>query len=96
MFIGNSSSGIYEMPILQVPVINLGDRQKGRLLSNGILSTNINFNDIIFNINNALNMDKNEIKSVYESYNSSNLIIESIRKYLDNPSIIKKFNNIYE
>lgn len=31
MMIGNSSSGIYEAPAFQIPTINIGNRQKGRL-----------------------------------------------------------------
>lgn len=31
MMIGNSSSGILEAPSFQLPVVNIGDRQKGRL-----------------------------------------------------------------
>lgn len=36
--IGNSSAGIYEAPILGTPAINIGDRQKGRLMSSLIIN----------------------------------------------------------
>lgn len=35
--IGNSSSGIFEMPIFKKPTINIGERQKGRIKSNSII-----------------------------------------------------------
>jgi UDP-N-acetylglucosamine 2-epimerase len=35
--IGNSSSGILEMPTLKKPTINIGNRQKGRVKSNSII-----------------------------------------------------------
>lgn len=35
--IGNSSSGIVEAPFLNVPVINIGDRQKGRYLCGNVI-----------------------------------------------------------
>jgi GDP/UDP-N,N'-diacetylbacillosamine 2-epimerase (hydrolysing) len=35
--IGNSSSGIVEAPALGVPTINVGDRQKGRLMATSII-----------------------------------------------------------
>ena len=35
--IGNSSSGIIEMPSFRKPTINIGDRQKGRIKSNSII-----------------------------------------------------------
>lgn len=37
MMIGNSSSGIIEMPYFNKPTINIGDRQKGRLFSDSII-----------------------------------------------------------
>ena len=94
IFIGNSSSGIYEMPILKVPVINLGDRQKGRLLSNGILNTKINMHNIVNNINIMLKMEINDIVSIYKSYTSSTLIINKIKTFLNDMNHrtpIKKF-----
>lgn len=36
--VGNSSSGIFEAPALRVPTINIGDRQRGRLLSPSIVN----------------------------------------------------------
>lgn len=35
--VGNSSSGIIEAPALGVPTINIGDRQKGRLMAGSII-----------------------------------------------------------
>lgn len=37
MVLGNSSSGIIEVPSLKIGVINIGDRQKGRLKSEAII-----------------------------------------------------------
>lgn len=39
LVIGNSSSGICEAPFLKVPVVNVGDRQKGRYLCDNIIQT---------------------------------------------------------
>lgn len=36
--LGNSSSGIIETPAFQVPTVNIGDRQKGRLQSGSIIN----------------------------------------------------------
>lgn len=38
--IGNSSSGIVEAPFLGIPVVNIGDRQKGRHLCENVIQTN--------------------------------------------------------
>lgn len=36
--IGNSSSGIVEAPVMGTPTVNIGDRQKGRLMAESIIS----------------------------------------------------------
>ena len=36
--IGNSSSGIIEVPSLGIPVVNIGNRQMGRVHSEGVLN----------------------------------------------------------
>ncbi len=34
---GNSSSGLYETPVMHVPTVNIGDRQKGRLRCDSVI-----------------------------------------------------------
>ncbi len=36
--VGNSSSGIYEAPIFNKPTVNIGERQKGRLMQESIIT----------------------------------------------------------
>jgi GDP/UDP-N,N'-diacetylbacillosamine 2-epimerase (hydrolysing) len=38
MMIGNSSSGIIEGPAMHIPTVNIGDRQKGRIIADSIIS----------------------------------------------------------
>lgn len=38
VLIGNSSSGILEAPTYKLPVVNIGDRQKGRIQANNIIN----------------------------------------------------------
>jgi GDP/UDP-N,N'-diacetylbacillosamine 2-epimerase (hydrolysing) len=45
--IGNSSSGILEAPILKVPTINVGARQKGRLMAASIINCDAKLNEIL-------------------------------------------------
>ena len=49
--IGNSSSGIIEVPELNKFTINIGDRQKGRLMTKNIIQCNPNKKDITKKIN---------------------------------------------
>ena len=38
--VGNSSSGLIEVPSLKKATINIGDRQKGRLLASSVINCN--------------------------------------------------------
>lgn len=44
--VGNSSSGILEVPIFNKPTINIGDRQKGRLMPNSVICCGTKYHDI--------------------------------------------------
>lgn len=44
--IGNSSSGIVEAPTLGIPVVNVGNRQKGRHLCSNIIQTGADYESI--------------------------------------------------
>lgn len=50
--IGNSSSGIIEAPSVSVPVIDIGDRQKGRYHCKNVLHCENDIDEIINTINN--------------------------------------------
>tara|TARA_B100000787_G_scaffold72772_1_gene53531 strand:- start:2933 stop:4108 length:1176 start_codon:yes stop_codon:yes gene_type:complete len=62
IFIGNSSSGILEIPFLNVPVLNIGNRQKGRFKFVKIFNSSAKKEIIIKNINNIL-LKKNKNKN---------------------------------
>jgi GDP/UDP-N,N'-diacetylbacillosamine 2-epimerase (hydrolysing) len=81
--IGNSSSGIIETAFFKLPVINLGDRQKGRPRNPNVIdssflmsSLNKNYNKIISK--KFLKKIKN-IKDIYYKKNCTSLIIKALR-----------------
>ncbi len=53
MAIGNSSSGIIEAPSFNIPTINIGDRQKGRMQAASIINTRTEKDDIVRSIKKA-------------------------------------------
>lgn len=53
LVIGNSSSGIVEAPMLNVPVINVGDRQKGRYLCKNIIQCGGSEDELVKSIRRA-------------------------------------------
>lgn len=78
--IGNSSSGIVEAPFIGVPVINIGNRQKGRHISDNIIQVSPKYLDI----KNAINDVDNIIRVpnyFYGKGNTSHAIIDYIIKY---------------
>ena len=52
--LGNSSSGIIEAPAFQVPTVNIGDRQRGRLQSESIINCGTACAEIVEGIRHAL------------------------------------------
>ena len=64
--IGNSSSGLIEVPYLKKPTINIGDRQKGRLKADTIIDCNPERLSINNAIKKAFSNDfKSKIKRKY-------------------------------
>jgi GDP/UDP-N,N'-diacetylbacillosamine 2-epimerase (hydrolysing) len=83
LMIGNSSSGILEMPIFGKPTINIGDRQKGRLKTNSII-----------NVSPRKLLIKKAIDFIYSKRLNSKKIIKSYKKNTSEKivSIIKNIN----
>ena len=83
IIIGNSSMGILESSTFKVPVINLGDRQKGRLSSNNVISSDFK----IINLEKALNIcfssdfrsSIQNTQNLYEIANSTDLVVNLIK-----------------
>ena len=88
--VGNSSSGIIEVPSFKKGTINIGDRQQGRLKAKSIIDCKINF----MSIKNAINFlySKNfqkslkNIKNPYDKGEPSKKIINILEE--------QKFNNL--
>ena len=59
--LGNSSSGIIETPAFNVPTVNIGDRQRGRLQSESIVNCGIATKDIVAAIKRAMSPDHHKV-----------------------------------
>ncbi|MCI8799401.1 MAG: UDP-N-acetylglucosamine 2-epimerase (hydrolyzing) [Lachnospiraceae bacterium] len=71
--IGNSSSGIIESPILHVPTVNIGDRQRGRLQSESVINCETDRDSIALAIHKALSEEHKAVcKTVVSPYGSGN------------------------
>lgn len=84
--VGNSSSGIVEAPSLKVPVVNIGNRQKGRVQGENTINCKAVFEDIKNSIELAISDEfKSKIKymkSPYYKKGTSNNIAEKIHSFL--------------
>ena len=57
LVIGNSSSGIIEVPSFGVPTINIGDRQKGRMMADSVISCDPNYEAVSAAMSMGLSQD---------------------------------------
>jgi len=92
--VGNSSSGIMEVPALNIPTINVGDRQKGRIMGPTIFNCEPEKEAISKTINKAYQFDKSiRWDHPYGKGNTSSQILE-ILKNTGKINLKKTFYNI--
>ncbi|MEW0615762.1 UDP-N-acetylglucosamine 2-epimerase, partial [Escherichia coli] len=71
--IGNSSSGLIEIPSLKIPTINIGNRQKGRVRGDSVIDTDCKRYNIYHSIRLSQTRDfKNKISSSENPYYRDN------------------------
>ena len=73
--VGNSSSGLFEVPSFKKPTVNIGDRQKGRIKSNSVIDCEVNKKKILKAISRALSMNCDDIVNPYGEGNSAKKIV---------------------
>jgi UDP-hydrolysing UDP-N-acetyl-D-glucosamine 2-epimerase len=91
LLIGNSSSGIIEAASFKKPVVNIGERQKGRLRGVNIIDCDINTlkESIIFAMSSNFSKKNKNMKNIYGNGSAANIIVG---KLINQPlSVIKKF-----
>ena len=65
--LGNSSSGIIETPAFHVPTVNIGDRQRGRLQSPGIINCAPDTQSIVMAVKTAISDEHKAVCKTVES-----------------------------
>lgn len=92
--IGNSSSAIIESPYMHIPTVNIGNRQKGRLMADSIISCGYEVKEISAAIEKALSSqfyDKvKKTKSIYGDGNTSEQIVRILEEIEIDEKLIKK------
>ena len=89
--IGNSSSGIIEAPSFGKPIINIGDRQKGRICADSVINCGYTQQEIQQAMETALTEEfenkARNCRNPYEKENTAANIISVIKDYLLNDKI---------
>lgn len=88
--VGNSSSGLYEVPSFRKPTVNIGDRQKGRLQAASVIDCAPKAADIASAISAAFQLDCSRAVNPYGDGESSPRIVEKLRECRDLGSLLKK------
>ena len=96
--IGNSSSGIIEVPSLGIPTLNIGDRQKGRVTCDSIISCYSDKDSIRKGLKKVLSEEMaeiaKEVHNPYEKENTAQSIFNVIKSYSLNNLTQKSFYNL--
>ena len=92
--IGNSSSGIVEVPCFGIPTINIGDRQKGRLRAGSVIDCEPQADAIKQSIERAISPAfrkiAREAKNPYGEGDTAFSIVSTIRSFLEAGAISQK------
>jgi UDP-N-acetylglucosamine 2-epimerase (non-hydrolysing)/GDP/UDP-N,N'-diacetylbacillosamine 2-epimerase (hydrolysing) len=88
--VGNSSSGVYEAPSFQVPTVNIGDRQKGRLFASSVICCKPERSEIEKAIGLAFEMDCADAENPYGQGDSAEQITAILKSIPDYKPLVKK------
>lgn len=84
--LGNSSSGIIEAPAFGIPTVNIGERQKGRLMGNTVICCKPHKDDIIAAMERAAKAERKK-SSLYGDGDTSSKITAVLKDFLLNEKI---------
>ena len=92
--VGNSSSGIIEVPSFGIPTLNIGDRQRGRLAAESVVNCGTGKEDILAGLEQVLKAEHKEIHNPYEGKNTTADILHVLKTYPLEGLIQKSFYNL--
>ncbi len=98
--VGNSSSGIVEVPSFGIPTLNIGDRQRGRIAASSIINCGTSAENISKGMSILLSEETRtsakSTKNPYEKENTAQEIFNVIKRYPIDNIVKKTFYNLYD
>lgn len=92
--IGNSSSGIIEVPSFGIPTLDIGDRQKGRIAADSVIHCGYSAEEIISGLEKVVSYNHKTVENPYYKVGTCNAILEVIKTYPLNSLVQKQFYDI--
>jgi GDP/UDP-N,N'-diacetylbacillosamine 2-epimerase (hydrolysing) len=94
VMVGNSSSGLWEAPCFSLPVVNIGDRQRGRQRVRNVLDVPCDATAIQVGIQKALDpsfrASLKGLRSLYGDGNSAHRIVNALAEVELGPRLLQK------
>lgn len=98
--IGNSSSGIIEVPSFGIPTLNIGDRQKGRIASSSVIHCGTSLEELKSGLSAVTSENIKNIAAAkinpYQLIGTAKHIVRVLKEYPLEQIIQKKFYNTYQ
>lgn len=92
--VGNSSSGIIEVPSFGIPTLNIGERQRGRIAAESVVNCGTSMDEILTGLDKVLNAEPKKIQNPYEGKNTIVNILQVLKTYPLEGLIQKSFYNL--
>lgn len=93
--VGNSSSGLYEVPTFKKPTVNVGDRQRGRMRAASVVDCPAERTAIVAAIHRALSLDCSSVVNPYGTGPAAPRIVAALKAIDDyRPLVTKRFHDL--
>lgn len=93
--LGNSSSGIIEVPSFGIPTLDIGDRQKGRMAADSVIHCGYSTEEIKDGLAEVLAYQSKPIENPYYKEETCDAILKVIRTFPLEKIIQKRFYDIH-
>lgn len=92
--LGNSSSGMIEVPSFGIPTLDIGDRQKGRIAADSVIHCGYSIDEIAEGLKKVVDYQSKKIKNPYYKEGTCDTILKVIKIYPLEKIIQKHFYDI--